>query len=35
MANEGKTPLFFARGNQLMGAIAVADVVKAHQQAGH
>lgn len=28
MANEGKTPLFFARGNQLMGAIAVADVVK-------
>ena len=28
MANEGKTPLFFARGNQLMGAIGVADVVK-------
>ena len=28
MANEGKTPLYFARGNQLMGAIAVADVVK-------
>lgn len=28
MANEGKTPLFFSRGNQLMGAIAVADVVK-------
>ena len=28
MANEGKTPLFFACGNQLMGAIAVADVVK-------
>ena len=28
MANEGKTPLFFARDNQLMGAIAVADVVK-------
>lgn len=28
MAEEGKTPLFFARGKELMGVIAVADVVK-------
>ena len=28
LAKEGKTPLFFARGKELMGVIAVADVVK-------
>lgn len=28
MAVDGKTPLFFARGRQLIGVIAVADVVK-------
>ncbi|MDD3253888.1 MAG: heavy metal translocating P-type ATPase [Lachnospiraceae bacterium] len=28
MAVDGKTPLFFAKGGQLMGVIAVADVVK-------
>ena len=28
LADQGKTPLFFARGGQLLGAIAVADVVK-------
>ena len=28
MAVDGKTPLFFARGGQLIGVIAVADVVK-------
>lgn len=28
MAKEGKTPLYFAVGNRLMGMIAVADVVK-------
>ncbi|KAI4453486.1 atp7 isoform b [Holotrichia oblita] len=27
-ANEGKTPLFFARENELLGLIAVADIVK-------
>lgn len=27
-AEEGKTPLFFAEGNRLLGCIAVADVVK-------
>ena len=27
-AEEGKTPLFFAKGNQLLGVIAVADVMK-------
>lgn len=27
-ANEGKTPLFFARENKLLGVIAVADIVK-------
>lgn len=28
LAQEGKTPLFFARENQLLGLIAVADVIK-------
>ena len=28
LADQGKTPLFFAQGGQLLGAIAVADVVK-------
>lgn len=28
LAEEGKTPLFFSRGGQLMGIIAVADVIK-------
>lgn len=28
LAEEGKTPLFFARGNSLLGMIAVADVMK-------
>lgn len=28
MAVDGKTPLFFARGGQFIGVIAVADVVK-------
>ena len=28
LAKTGKTPLFFARGNQLLGIIAVADVLK-------
>lgn len=28
MAEEGKTPLFFGRGSQLMGMIAVADTIK-------
>ena len=28
LAGEGKTPLFFARGEQLIGVIAVADVIK-------
>lgn len=28
LADEGKTPLFFARENRLLGVIAVADVVK-------
>ena len=28
LANEGKTPLFFARGGRPLGVIAVADVVK-------
>ena len=32
MAEEGKTPLFFARGKELMGVIAVADVVKPIRQ---
>lgn len=27
-AEEGKTPLYFAEGNQLLGVIAVADVIK-------
>ncbi|MDO4546024.1 MAG: heavy metal translocating P-type ATPase [Bacillota bacterium] len=29
LAGQGKTPLFFAKGGQLLGMIAVADVVKA------
>ena len=29
LAEEGKTPLFFARNHQLLGVIAVADVIKA------
>ena len=29
LAEEGKTPLFFARDGQLLGVIAVADVIKA------
>lgn len=28
LADEGKTPLFFAKGDQLLGVIAVADVLK-------
>ena len=28
LAEEGKTPLFFARGNRFLGVIAVADVIK-------
>ena len=28
LANEGKSPLFFAKGKQLLGMIAVADVMK-------
>ncbi|MBP3324728.1 MAG: heavy metal translocating P-type ATPase [Clostridia bacterium] len=28
LAESGKTPLFFAKGNKLMGIIAVADVIK-------
>lgn len=28
MASEGKTPLYFARGNKILGIIAVADVIK-------
>ena len=28
LAREGKTPLFFARGDQLLGVIAVADTIK-------
>ncbi|WP_312643711.1 heavy metal translocating P-type ATPase [Hydrogenoanaerobacterium sp.] len=28
LASDGKTPLYFARGNQLLGIIAVADVIK-------
>lgn len=28
LAEEGKTPLFFARGKELLGIIAVADVIK-------
>lgn len=28
LAKEGKTPLFFAKGDQILGIIAVADVVK-------
>lgn len=28
LASEGKTPMFFGRGNELMGIIAVADVIK-------
>lgn len=28
LANEGKTPLFFAKGNSLAGIIAVADTIK-------
>ena len=28
LANQGKTPLFFACDNQLIGIIAVADVIK-------
>ncbi len=28
LAAEGKTPLFFAKGNELLGIIAVADVIK-------
>ncbi len=28
LAEEGKTPLFFARGGKLLGTIAVADVIK-------
>ncbi len=27
-ANEGKTPVFFARGNELLGMIAIADTLK-------
>ena len=33
MAEEGKTPLFFAAGDRLMGMIAVADVVKEDSEA--
>ncbi len=28
LANEGKTPLYFSKGNKLLGIIAVADVIK-------
>ena len=28
LAGQGRTPLFFARGNELLGIIAVADVIK-------
>lgn len=28
LADEGKTPLYFARGNKIIGIIAVADVIK-------
>ena len=28
LAEAGKTPLFFAKGNRLLGVIAVADVIK-------
>lgn len=28
MVVDGKTPLFFARGRQLIGVVAVADVIK-------
>ncbi|MED9968938.1 MAG: heavy metal translocating P-type ATPase [Ruminococcus sp.] len=28
LANQGKTPLFFSKGNKFLGAIAVADVIK-------
>ena len=28
LAEQGKTPLFFSRGNQLVGIVAVADVIK-------
>ena len=33
LAENGKTPLFFARDHQLLGVIAVADVVKPHSLA--
>ena len=32
LAENGKTPLFFARGEELLGIIAVADVVKPHSR---
>ena len=32
LAENGKTPLLFARGNQLLGIIAVADVIKEDSQ---
>ena len=28
LAESGKTPLYFAKGNRLLGVIAVADVIK-------
>ncbi len=33
LANEGKTPLYFCRGNTLLGVIAVADVIKSDSPA--
>jgi copper-(or silver)-translocating P-type ATPase len=33
LANEGKTPLYFARNKELLGIIAVADVLKATSKA--
>ena len=33
-SEEGKTPLFFARGEKLLGCIAVADTLKEDAKAG-
>lgn len=34
LTNQGKTPLFFAFDEQLIGIIAVADVIKERQPSG-
>ena len=34
LAEEGKTPLYFCKGNKLLGIIAVADIIKRGRQTG-